>query len=179
MPAKAAELPQTERTALTEGDPKASTVSTRKRRRSRKLSRDWMPAFLNHYARFGIVKLACDSAGIDRTTAYAARDRDKSFAEAWEMAREDAIEELEAEALRRALDGSDTLIIFMLKSLRPDKYRERIEARSLNLHEHRHTVKAVPDHPEPKADAIVEIVDVLAESGRLGLPPGAADDDTD
>ncbi len=32
---------------------------------------------------------------------------------------------MEAEARRRAFAGSDTLLIFLLKGARPDKYRER------------------------------------------------------
>ena len=39
--------------------------------------------------------------------------------------REDVTQELEAEARRRAMSGSDVMLIFMLKSLRPDVYRER------------------------------------------------------
>lgn len=33
---------------------------------------------------------------------------------------------LEGEASRRAMSGSDLLLIFLLKGLRPEKYRERV-----------------------------------------------------
>jgi len=38
---------------------------------------------------------------------------------------EDAVDVLEAVARRRAVQGSDTLLIFLLKAARPAKYRER------------------------------------------------------
>jgi hypothetical protein len=51
--------------------------------------------------------------------------------EAFGMAVADAIEEgtdrLEDEAKRRAMKQSDTLIIFLLKARRPDKYKDRVE----------------------------------------------------
>ena len=50
---------------------------------------------------------------------------------AWAGAREDAIDTLQGEARRRAMNSSDTLLIFLLKSLRPEVYREtaRIDIR--------------------------------------------------
>ncbi len=40
-----------------------------------------------------------------------------------------SVEDLEAEARRRAREGSDVLLIFLLKANRPEKYRERHEVR--------------------------------------------------
>ena len=40
---------------------------------------------------------------------------------------------LEKEAWRRALKQSDTLLIFLLKAHRPQKYREVIQAQNRNL----------------------------------------------
>lgn len=92
--------------------------------------------------------------GIGRTTAYDWRADDEDFAKAWDEALEDALDKLELEARRRAHDGlikkkftpkgrpvidpatgeqyyereySDTLLIFLLKGGRPEKYRERYE----------------------------------------------------
>lgn len=56
---------------------------------------------------------------------YALRDRDPKFREAWEDALEHGSDRLEDIAHRRARNGSDTLLIFLLKARRPDKYRER------------------------------------------------------
>jgi hypothetical protein len=87
---------------------------------------DWAPRFLEVYRQTGNVRLSASAAGIDRDAAYRRRQKDQKFAAAWANAREDAIDTLEAEARRRALSTSDTLLIFLLKSLRPDVYRENV-----------------------------------------------------
>lgn len=84
-------------------------------------------------------------AGIARETAWKARKRDPAFTEAWDAAMEDARDLLEIEARRRVVQGvgrpvlhqrhkvgavrgySATLLIFLFKGGRPEKYRERFE----------------------------------------------------
>jgi len=75
------------------------------------------------------VSEACDEVGIGRRTAYDHRQRDEQFALRWADAIERGTEELETEAKRRAMDGSDTLLMFLLKARRPETYRERTEIR--------------------------------------------------
>lgn len=110
----------------------------------------WVNAFLNVLRENGNVRLACEAARIERSTAYRLRDRDVLFAVEWDEAQELAADLLEEEARRRAHDGvdepvygrigkdqdgkigvirkySDTLLIFLLKGARPEKYRERQE----------------------------------------------------
>jgi hypothetical protein len=77
----------------------------------------------------GNVRLAADAVGVDRSTPYVRAARDPAFAAAWARAREDAIDTLEAEARRRALSGSDQLLMFLLRSLRPTLYRETLDVR--------------------------------------------------
>lgn len=117
--------------------------------------RDWRPPFLASLARMGNVKLAADAAGVGRATAYEHRDADKAFAAGWAQAMQDAADLLEAEARRRAVDGlvqkkftkagepiidpetgqqyveraySDTLLTFLLRGARPEKYRDNVNA---------------------------------------------------
>ena len=91
------------------------------------------------------VTVACRDIGIARITAYEHRDKDPEFSAAWDNALEEAVDLLEAEARRRALEGvarpiyhggvqcgsvqeySDGILQFLLKSHRPHKYRERYE----------------------------------------------------
>ena len=73
-----------------------------------------------------MVAEACKAAGIGRRTAYDERQRDEQFALAWADVLEEATEELEQVAVRRAREGSDTLLIFLLKAHRPAKFRETI-----------------------------------------------------
>lgn len=94
----------------------------------------------------GNVARACDAVDISRMTAYTWRDDDPEFAADWDRAKEMGLDALEDEATRRAFDGvdkpivyqgevtgtmkeySDTLLVFLLKGGKPDKYRERTSA---------------------------------------------------
>jgi len=100
-----------------------SANSAPKRRRKP----DWAPRFLEVFRATCNVRLSADAAGIDRDTAYWRRQRDETFAARWAQAEQDAIDVLEAEARRRALSVSDTLLIFLLKAHRPALYRERYQ----------------------------------------------------
>jgi hypothetical protein len=78
------------------------------------------------------------------------RAADEAFARAWEDALEQGTDSLEDEARRRALQGvekpvfregrqvgtvteySDTLLIFLLKARRPEKFRDRARFEALN-----------------------------------------------
>lgn len=84
--------------------------------------------FVEQLVKGQTITAASETAGICRRTAYNWRESDKEFAEAWDDAIETGTEKLETEATRRALEGSDTLLIFLLKARRPKIYRERITA---------------------------------------------------
>lgn len=84
--------------------------------------------FVEQLVKGETITAAAKAAGICRRTAYSWREWDKEFAEAWDDALEIGTEKLEAEATRRALEGSDTLLIFLLKARRPNVYRDRISA---------------------------------------------------
>jgi hypothetical protein len=99
-------------------------------------------AFLEALARTASVTAACEEVAIARRTVYEWRD-DPDFVVAWEAAIEKGTDALEDEAIRRAYHGtdkpvyqgkelvghireySDTLMIFMLKARRPEKFKER------------------------------------------------------
>ncbi len=103
-------------------------------------------AYLAAYSVTANVVQACRMADIDPKTPYNwLRQKDEAYLAAWEAARSIAGDVLEAEAVRRAHDGvdrpvyqqgrlvgyeriySDTLLIFLLKGMRPEVYRERHE----------------------------------------------------
>src|SRR5688500_15168574 len=104
----------------------------------------WRPMFLKVFAETGNVKEACKAANINRTTAYKHRNEDPEFAEQWQVSFEQAADTLEAEAWRRASEGyeedvfykgervgavrrySDNLLMFLLKGMRPEKFREKV-----------------------------------------------------
>lgn len=103
---------------------------------ARKPRRDWRPAFLSAFAEAGSVATACRAAGIDRSTAYRERQRDEEFALAWADTEESAMDMLEAEALRRAMEGSDRLLIMLLRARRPGIYREDVRVEHAGKVEH-------------------------------------------
>ena len=108
-----------------------------------KLTAADLARFLKELAKRGNVTAAAKAAKIGRRTAFDYKAADPEFAQAWAAAMEEAADRLENEAFRRAHDGvskpvfqmggkvgtireySDTLLIFLLKGARPDKYAER------------------------------------------------------
>lgn len=105
--------------------------------------------FLAALQRTGNVSKACKAEGIARRTAYEWRAADPVFAQNWEEAVGAGLDAAEEEAYRRAVKGtlkpiyqggkkvgtvkeySDTLLIFLLKNGRLEKFREKFE------HEHK------------------------------------------
>jgi Beta-ketoacyl synthase, N-terminal domain len=63
---------------------------------------------------------AAKVAGVGRSTAYLWRREDPEFAQKWDDAVADGIDLLEDEVCRRALEGSDKLLMFLLERRRPE-----------------------------------------------------------
>jgi hypothetical protein len=121
--------------------PKSRTKQTAKKRAPKK-RRNWKPVFLRAFAETGIVARACLVAKVARSTVYEARILDPKFCQMWDEIENASTDEMEAEAYRRGVKGvdkpvfqgkelvghvreySDTLLIFMLKARKPEKYRE-------------------------------------------------------
>lgn len=121
-------------------EPEANTIRHQKEARQH--------AFLIAYRDVGNIRDAAQVAGIDRSTHYAWLRDDLDYRQRFATAESDAADLLEREARRRAVVGveeavyykgqqvgavrkySDVLLIFLLKGLRPEKYRERYQ------HEH-------------------------------------------
>lgn len=87
---------------------------------------DVIKRLLDAYVDIGTVTGACKRAGISRKTFYEWKKNDPDFANAVEDAEQQVIDNLEAEAIKRATSRSDTLLIFLLKSLKPNVYRETV-----------------------------------------------------
>ena len=76
------------------------------------------------------VRAAAYAAGIARSVAYEWRREDAGFHERWDAAIEEGTDALEDAARERAIAVSDTLLIFLLKARRPEKYRDRYDVRA-------------------------------------------------
>lgn len=123
---------------------KARAAGTRPSRTSQALTREmkkalFLQTLLNNG---GHVQQACKAAHCTRTAVGQWRDDDPDFAASWESIQEANVERLEAEVDRRALGYeeeivykgektgetiqrySDVLLMFRLKALRPQLYRD-------------------------------------------------------
>lgn len=157
-----------------------------KRTRSKPAQRsaaDWAPTFLVAVAQLGIILDACKVAGIGRTAVYERRNSDPDFAAALAAALEDACDDLEGEARRRAFIGlvrkkfngkgvpiidpetkqqyvereySDQLLTLLLKAHRPERFRDNVKV------EHAGKVNVSLKAEELSDDELAAIVD----SGR-------------
>lgn len=110
--------------------------------RTTRTDKDKKSVFLLALCRGTSISLACTKALLPRRTVYDWRDADEKFRVAWDEAIEAGTERLEDEAYRRAHDGvkkpifhkgkrvafvqeySDTLLMFLMKGRKPDKYRD-------------------------------------------------------
>lgn len=99
-------------------------------------------AFLGQLRVLPNVSAAARAAGISRTAAYAWRDEDAEFAEAWNDAVEESIDALEQVAWERAETTSDRLMEVLLKGHRPEKYTDR------------KLIGSDPDNPLPTGFAV-------------------------
>ncbi len=104
--------------------------------------------FLSMLSRTGNTSKACQTSGLTRRQVMALRERDAAFDRAYDDAMNDAADLLEAEAWRRALEGttqpvfragqpvtgpagepvvvrrySDPLLVLLLRGCRPEKFQ--------------------------------------------------------
>lgn len=106
-------------------------------------------AFLANYAETGNVTYACRAADVHRSTFYEWTEHDLEFSAALNVAKEEAADLIEEACRQRAVHGvvketpilhngrivytvvetkySDTLAMFLLNALRPEKFKHRSE----------------------------------------------------
>jgi hypothetical protein len=121
---------------------KVRTNGTAKKQAGNFRTEKWKQIFIEELARSGNVLLSSRKAGVSRTAVYKARKDDPAFADNWDDAMDEAVDLLEAVARGRAVNGidkpvyrggvqvgtireySDTLLIFLLKAHRPERFRD-------------------------------------------------------
>lgn len=86
----------------------------------------WEAPFLSALRNSANVRASCEAAGISRQAAYKHRDGHERFRNEWNSAIDEACDLLEFVARKRAMETSDTLLIFLLKAHRPTLYRDRL-----------------------------------------------------
>ena len=85
-----------------------------------KLTKARQERFLTSLAKTGNVTAAVATAGTSRTRVYELRKADPGFAARWEEAEEIAVDALEAEARRRAIEGVQEPLVSAGKLVRDD-----------------------------------------------------------
>ena len=78
------------------------------------------------------VTRAAQNAGVNRGTIYRWRHQDPQFAQDWRQSQDTFVEDLELEALKRAMEGDRSLLIFLLKSHKPETYNQKQHDQPLN-----------------------------------------------
>lgn len=134
-------------------------------------------AYLSILAQTGIVGQAAKSSGFDRSTVFRWRQNDPEFAKDFDAAIEDAADTIEAEAMRRAVQGfdepvwfkgekvgttrkhSDYLLGLLLKANKPEKYRERVDQTTTSTN--RTQIQIVSEFPTPALPPSFDINDLV------------------
>ncbi len=112
--------------------------------------------FLEEYAASFSLQAAAAAAGLGVRSFLRLARTDREFAREWDRAREDLMVLLEEKALELALQGSETLLKFVLKARQPEKYDDHIrrEYTLLAIERERETKEAKKkkegDPPEKK-----------------------------
>lgn len=73
------------------------------------------------------ISAACKAAKIGRSTYYDWLKDDAEFADLVANAIEEGTDKLEDSSVRQALQGNTSLMVLLLKSRRPEKYKDRTE----------------------------------------------------
>lgn len=136
----------------------------------------WTDAFLAALAECGIFTRAAEAAGVDRATVWRRRQDDAEFAQACDQAIDMASDKLEAEAIRRAVEGveepvyqggqligtktvySDSLLALLLKGRRKKVFAERIEQTGADggpVQTQQVVISTGVPQPPPPADELV------------------------
>lgn len=88
--------------------------------------------FLEFLEESGLVEEAASQIDVSTKTVYRWRVQDPAFAAEWdEIIRNKVLPRLEAEAIKRAIGGSDLMLIFLMKAYKRDMYDDKIAAANI------------------------------------------------
>jgi hypothetical protein len=129
----------------------------------------WTKAFLRALSNGNSMTRASEIARVHRTSVFKLRQRREDFEKLYQDACEQSADRLEDRARERADKGNDLMTIFLLKGLRPEKFRENFTVSGnpkqpiVHQHEHEHRHKM-------SVDQCAQIMDVLYKAGAIRLP---------
>lgn len=85
--------------------------------------------YLQAVAKVGTLTAGCRAARCSPHTVYKWREHDLEFSVSEHQTREAFADQIEEYVVKMAKANNVTAAIFLLKALRPDKYRERLDLR--------------------------------------------------
>ena len=107
----------------------------------------------------GTVYHAAKAAGVSRQTVYRWREEDPEFAQLWEEAIENDVDEVESTIYHQAVGGNTLAAIFYLKAHRP-LYRDRLNIEIEQLRgEIEERMEQLRESPDLLARAIPTLTD--------------------
>lgn len=106
-----------------------ATTDKRQRTRGRAAVRTdvWLDVFFKELAVKGTIRAACAKAKVSRDTVWDRRKADPAFEQRFTHALADYADSLEEVADKRAKRKSDRLLEVLLRSNKPEKYKDRVE----------------------------------------------------
>ena len=128
----------------------------------------WQSVFLSSFRQSGNITRSAEAAEVTRQAVFYAHKRDPDFRALYEEAKEESIERLEDVARKRATESSDNLLIFLLKAMRPDVYREIVRNENINVNMNANLERLDRQLTDSQIDdllAIVEAKQFALESG--------------
>ena len=132
----------------------------------------WQSVFLSSFRQCGNITKSSEAAEVTRQAVFYAYKRDPDFRALYEEAKEESIERLEEVARNRATTSSDNLLIFLLKSMRPEVYREVVRNENINVNMNANLERLDRQLTDAQIDELLEIV----EAKRLALESGVEGD---
>ena len=121
---------------------------------SKQVTPELKAMFVEHIACFIGFNTSCKAMGIARQTLHAAMAHDLQFKKQVEQARLRCTENLEQSLFHRAMTADTTAAIFMLKSMKPDTYGDKLRIDATNR-----TEIVVDLRPAEERGPIIEVGD--------------------
>lgn len=90
-------------------------------------TKELMRRVLEAYVSCGVIGLACDKAGVRRKLHQEWLEKHPSYKVRFEEMRERFVDGLESVAIQRAKDKSDSLLMFLLKAEKREKYGDKAD----------------------------------------------------
>jgi hypothetical protein len=121
----------------------------------------WQEAFLAALRQMPVIRHACDTVGIERTTAWRARQANKDFAQLWDDAMADGVDRAEQEAFRRGVTGWNEPVYhqgrlqYAYRRVPPDPEKGTAETWELALDE---SGQPIPATINKRSDSLLTLV---------------------